>query len=59
MHGEEDQTIPFAHGQALYARATGPKAKLFLPLAGHDDFQDFAGPAWGRAIQDFARSLPG
>jgi fermentation-respiration switch protein FrsA (DUF1100 family) len=58
MHGEDDQTIPFAHGQGLYAAATGPKAKLFWPLAGHNDLQDFAGPAWGQAIQAFAASLP-
>jgi fermentation-respiration switch protein FrsA (DUF1100 family) len=32
VHSRDDKTIPFAHGEALYAAAAGPKR--FLPLSG-------------------------
>jgi fermentation-respiration switch protein FrsA (DUF1100 family) len=59
IHGKADPLIAFAHGEALYAAAPGPKAHLWVEGAGHDDVQDYAGPAWGEAIAGFARSIGG
>lgn len=37
VHGEQDGTVPVAHGRALLAAATVPKRGLFVPEAGHND----------------------
>lgn len=47
MHGEADTTIPFSHGQALYATAPEPKQHLWVAEVGHD----FIGPAGDRYWQ--------
>lgn len=59
IHGEADAVIPFGHGQALHAAARGPKRRLWVAGAGHDDVQDYAGPAWGRAIVELGRLVEG
>lgn len=38
IHGEDDITIPAAHGRALLAAANEPKTGIFLPHIGHTDF---------------------
>ncbi len=46
-------------GRALYETARGPKRHLWVAGAGHNDVQDYAGPAWGRTIAEFAASIAG
>lgn len=36
IHGEHDQTIPFAQGQKLFAAANQPKEFVAVPHAGHE-----------------------
>jgi abhydrolase domain-containing protein 17 len=54
IHGTADRIIPFRHGQALYDAAPGPKRRLWVEAAGHNDVALVAGEAWGRAIRDFS-----
>ena len=35
VHGKADVTVPFAHGQAIYDAAAGPRELHAIPLAGH------------------------
>lgn len=57
VHGMEDELIPFAHGQALYAAAAGPKRHLWVEGAGHDDLQEVAGPRWSLTLARFLADL--
>ena len=36
-HGDADRTIPFAHGEKLFAAATGPKTFVAIPGGDHND----------------------
>jgi fermentation-respiration switch protein FrsA (DUF1100 family) len=38
FHGEQDITIPLAHGKAILAAANEPKKAYFFPHIGHTDF---------------------
>ncbi len=57
IHGEDDQTIPFHHGQALFNAAAGPKACCWIPHAGHDDPELAAPESYWQAISMFIRSV--
>jgi len=57
MHGGEDRVVPFNHGERLYAAAPGPKQKLWISIAGHNDFVRIAGPKLWWAISEFERSF--
>jgi abhydrolase domain-containing protein 17 len=57
MHGGADQTIPIAHGQALYATATGPKMSLWVPEAGHNDFTWVANHRHHQALLAFQQLI--
>lgn len=57
MHGREDRVVPFNHGERLYAAVAGPKQKLWVNLAGHNDFVRVAGPKLWWALDEFERSL--
>ena len=51
-HSPEDDIIPYAHGQALFAAANPPKQ--FLELAGgHNDGFIFMRESWVKALTDF------
>ncbi len=51
-HSPQDEIIPYAHGQRLFATAHEPKA--FLELAGgHNEGFVFAREAWVRAVREF------
>lgn len=41
MHGENDNAIPIAFGERLFALAREPKRFVRLPGGGHDDLDDF------------------
>ncbi len=54
MHGRNDEVIPFAHGEALFAAAAGPRQSLWVAGAGHNDFAEVAGPRYREALREFA-----
>ena len=53
MHGTEDKTIAFNHGETLFERTTGTKQFLSVEGAGHDDLGWVAGDRYLNAIQAF------
>ncbi|NJN21749.1 MAG: alpha/beta hydrolase [Leptolyngbya sp. RL_3_1] len=57
MHGKADQTIPFHHGQALYAAAPEPKQSLWVAGADHNDFHWVAGDRLPQALAAFERLI--
>lgn len=57
MHGTADLTVPFWHGQAMYAAANEPKSKLWVEGGGHGALEEDAPEAYWKALGDFARSL--
>jgi abhydrolase domain-containing protein 17 len=57
MHGDTDRTIPFSHGQQLYAAAPNPKKHLWVSGAGHTDLEDIAEKAYDIALIEFSKSL--
>jgi len=54
IHGTMDLTVPFWHGKALYNAATGPKQRLWVEGAGHNDIKDHAEEEYWKAIDSFA-----
>ena len=57
IHGREDQTTPFGHGEALFAAA--PEAKTFVALkGGHNSSWYTEQERWLAAIRSFAANLP-
>jgi abhydrolase domain-containing protein 17 len=57
IHGTADNTVPFWHGERLYAAITAPKMKLFIPGGPHGGLADFAGPVYGETMRRFTDSL--
>jgi abhydrolase domain-containing protein 17 len=57
MHGDADRTIPFSHGQQLYAAAPNPKKYLWVNGAGHTDLEDVAEKDYDVAIREFRKSI--
>ena len=57
MHGQEDQVIPFWHGEAMYNRATSPKMSFWVPSAHHNDVMWVAGDAYWTTIHEFLTSV--
>jgi hypothetical protein len=57
IHGEEDELIPFADGQALFEAAPEPKTWYPIPGAGHNDTYAVGGEPYFRQLASFARSL--
>src|SRR5262249_11565326 len=55
-HGDEDEVVPYALGEALFAVAGEPKRFIRVPGAHHNDVLE--NPALLDAITDFARSAP-
>ena len=54
MHGQQDEIIPFWHGEKLYEAAPEPKQALWVEAAGHNDFPGVAGDRFDQALKDFA-----
>jgi fermentation-respiration switch protein FrsA (DUF1100 family) len=55
IHSRQDDIIPFAHGERLFAAARDPKQ--FLEIAGtHNEGVVFDREAWVRQLDDFLRS---
>jgi len=57
MHGKADDTIPFQHGQQLFAAAKEPKLSLWLDEAGHNDVMWVAGEQYAKTLREFAQLL--
>jgi fermentation-respiration switch protein FrsA (DUF1100 family) len=59
IHGTDDRTISFWHGQALFKAANRPKRLVLIPGAGHNDLVQTAGSRYFQILNAFADSLPG
>lgn len=57
IHGTADETVPFWHGEALYAAIRTPKQKLFVEGGPHTRLADFTGPRYWEALRTFVDSL--
>jgi hypothetical protein len=57
IHGTADETVPFSHAQQLYAAASGPKYRLWVEGAGHNDLIETAGESYWRALREFDAGL--
>jgi fermentation-respiration switch protein FrsA (DUF1100 family) len=58
IHGTDDEVIGFAHGEMLYGLARGPKQRLWVPGATHNDLAWVAGDRYWTALRRFAEALP-
>lgn len=57
IHGTADNTVPFWHGEALYAATTARKQKLFVDGGPHTGLGDFTGPRYWEEFRKFTDSL--
>jgi fermentation-respiration switch protein FrsA (DUF1100 family) len=57
IHGEQDELIPYADGQALFKAAPEPKAWYPIPGAGHNDTYLVGGKTYFQRLASFARDL--
>lgn len=55
IHGTEDRTVPFRHARKNWKAIQGPKSRLFVDGAGHNDLIEIAGPAYWDAVLSFIR----
>ncbi|MEM8929591.1 MAG: alpha/beta hydrolase [Acidobacteriota bacterium] len=54
-HGRQDETIPFAHGEALFEAAAEPKEFLAIERAGHNDLHQWGGLRYYSRLTRFRR----
>ena len=54
IHGQDDQTIHWSHGQRLYATAPGIKRSLWVAGAGHNNLSEVAGDRLRQALAQFS-----
>ncbi|MGB0561435.1 MAG: alpha/beta hydrolase [Spirulinaceae cyanobacterium] len=57
IHGTEDVTIPFSHGQTLFETALPPKTSYWVEGATHNDLVWVAGMEYPQVIQEFSEQL--
>ncbi|MEM8637316.1 MAG: alpha/beta hydrolase [Cyanobacteria bacterium P01_G01_bin.54] len=57
IHGTEDITIPFKHGQQLFEAALPPKTAYWVEGATHNDLVWVAGVEYPQMIQAFSEQL--
>jgi pimeloyl-ACP methyl ester carboxylesterase len=55
VHGRDDQVVPFAHGQQLFAAANEPKQCLWVDGGNHNDLPEIGGKKYDQAMKDFAK----
>ncbi|KAF3886602.1 MULTISPECIES: alpha/beta hydrolase [Nostocales] len=55
MHGRADETIPFSHGEKLFAAAPSPKLSLWIDEATHNDFIWVAGEKYDKTLGAFIK----
>jgi abhydrolase domain-containing protein 17 len=54
LHGKQDQTAPFWHGERLFQEANAPKKALWVDKAGHNNIPEAAASRYKQALQEFA-----
>ena len=57
IHGRDDTTVPFWHGQKLYDAAPRGKMHLWIDGARHNDYAYVAGEAYFDAFKTFSRQV--
>ncbi len=57
IHGSADGTVPFWHGQRIYAAITARKSSLFVPGGPHGGLADFTGPRYWQELKKFTDTL--
>lgn len=57
IHGRQDRVIPFWHGEKLYEAVRGPKRRLWVDAAGHNDLLMQAGESYWTALAEFRALL--
>jgi fermentation-respiration switch protein FrsA (DUF1100 family) len=57
IHGRHDGTIPFHHGEALYAAVPSKLKQHLWVNSGHNDLRRWAGESYRQAIVEFAGKL--
>ena len=57
IHGRQDRTISFVHGERLFAAVPGANYALWVDDAGHNNLFDSARETYLKTIRDFAESL--
>ncbi len=55
IHGKADDTIPFSHGEKLFAAAREPKGYLWVDGAGHNDVMWVAQAEYDESLREFTR----
>lgn len=55
VHSEQDEMIPFAHGEALHAAASEPKAFFAVPNAHHNDAYVVGGATYVEQLRAFVQ----
>ncbi len=58
LHGDRDETVPYAHGQGLFSAAVAPKQFYTIQNAGHNDTYEVGGAGYFKAIAQFIEALP-
>ena len=53
LHGDQDETVPYEHGQLLFGVANAPKRFYSIPNAHHNDTYEVGGAAYMNAITAF------
>ena len=53
-HGDRDEIVPVAQGQALFAAAPDPKRLRLFPGAGHNDLLSLSGREWAETVGEWA-----
>ena len=57
LHGDRDDIVPLAHGEALYEAAPEPKQIHVFAGCGHNDVVALAGAEYGSVIADWATDI--
>jgi fermentation-respiration switch protein FrsA (DUF1100 family) len=53
IHGKEDCTVPFWHGQKLFDAANDPKMNCWVENASHNDLLYYAGEQYWKTLETF------
>ena len=59
VHGIDDEVVPLAHGQRLFAQAPSPKACLWVEAAGHNDLLTVASERFWGTFTELTRMIEG
>ena len=53
FHGDADETVPYAHGQRLFAAANEPKQLYTIKNGGHNDVYEVGNKAYFKTLTSF------